>query len=77
LTLREKPAIMTIMEKRMDRTKIVIAKKEDFDKMDDFYWANASAEEKIETVTFLRECFYGKEATTGRLQRLYKILKFE
>jgi len=65
------------MEKRMDRTKIAIATQEQFDKMDDFYWANASVEEKIETVTFLRECFYGKEATTGRLQRFCKILKFE
>jgi hypothetical protein len=65
------------MEKRMDRTKIVIAKQEDIDKMDDFYWANASVEEKIETITFLRECFYGREATTGRLQRIYTILKFK
>jgi len=65
------------MEKRMDRTKIVITTQKDSDKMDDFYWANASIEEKIETVTFLRECFYGKEATTGRLQRFYTILKFK
>ena len=65
------------MEKRMDKTKIIIATQEQFDKMDDLYWANASVEEKIETVTFLRECFYGKEATTGRLQRFYKILKFK
>jgi hypothetical protein len=50
---------------------------EDFDKMDDIYWAKASVEEKIQTVTFLRECFYGEEATTGRLQRFYKILKFK
>jgi len=65
------------MERKMDRTKVVIAKQEDFDKMDDIYWANAPAEEKIETVTFLRECFYGKEATTGRLQGFYQILKFK
>ena len=45
--------------------------------MDDLYWANASIEEKVETVTFLRECFYGEEATTGRLQKVYSILKFE
>jgi hypothetical protein len=61
----------------MDRTKIVIATQKEFDEMDNFYWANASVEEKIQTVTFLRECFYGKEATTGRLQGLYKILKFK
>jgi hypothetical protein len=65
------------MENRMDRTKIVISTQENFDKMDDLYWANASVEEKIETVTFLRECFYGKEASTGRLQGFYKILKFK
>jgi len=64
------------MEIKMDRTKIFIGTHEDFDKTDDLYWANASVEEKMETVTFLRECFYGKEATTGRLQRFYKILKF-
>jgi len=65
------------MERKMDRTKIVIATHETFDKMDDLYWANASVEEKLETVTFLRECFYGKEATTGRLQGFCKILKFK
>ena len=65
------------MEKRMDRTKIMITTHENADKMDDLYWANASVEEKVETVTFLRECFYGKEATTGRLQRFCTILKFK
>ena len=28
--------------------------------------------EKFETMTYLRECFYGKNATTGRIQRVYK-----
>ena len=65
------------MEKRMDRTKIVITTHENSDKIDDFYWANASIEEKMETVTFLRECFYGKKATTGRLQRFYKVSKLK
>jgi hypothetical protein len=66
-----------ILEKKMDRTKIIISTKGNFDEMDDIYWANASLEEKMETVTFLRECYYGKEATTGRLQRFYKILKLK
>jgi hypothetical protein len=64
-------------DKKIDRNKIVVSKRENFDEIDDIYWANASKEEKIETVTFLRECFYGKEATTGRLQRFYKILKLK
>jgi len=69
--------IIYMLGEKMDRTKIVISTKENFDEMDDIYWARASKEEKIETVTFLRECFYGEEATTGRLQRFYKILKFK
>ena len=65
------------MERRMDRTKIIIATQENIEKMDDLYWASASVKEKVETVTFLRECFYGKEATTGRLQRFCTIIKYK
>ena len=28
--------------------------------------------EKFETMTYLRECFYGENATTGRIQRVHK-----
>jgi len=65
------------MENRMDRTKIVITTQKNSEKEDDLYWLNASIEEKLKTVTFLRECFYGEEATTGRLQGFYKILKLK
>jgi len=62
---------------KMDRSKVVFLTHEQAEKDDDEYWMKASAEEKFETVTYLRECFYGKEATTGRLQRIYQFLKFE
>jgi len=62
---------------KMDRSKVVFLTHEQAEKEDDEYWMKASAEEKFETVTYLRECFYGKEATTGRLQRIYQFLKFE
>jgi len=62
---------------KMDRSKIMIGTQKEFEEKDDLYWANASMEEKMETVTFLRECFYGEEASTGRLQRFYQILKFK
>ena len=65
------------MNDRMDRTKIIITTHEESDKMDNLYWANAPVKEKLETITYLRECFYGKEATTGRLQRIYTIFKQE
>jgi len=34
-------------------------------------------QEKARTITFLRECFYGKRATTGRVQRIFEVSKFE
>jgi len=34
-------------------------------------------EEKLQTVTYLRECFYGEDATTGRLQRVCQIIKMK
>jgi len=63
--------------KRFDKSKIIIAKREDIDKMDSEYWSNASTKERLQTVTYLRECFYGKKATTGRIQRICTIFKQE
>ena len=63
------------MNERMDRKQVFVGNADDLNKKDKEYWSKASVEEKLETITFLRECFYGKEATTGRLQRFYKIIK--
>jgi hypothetical protein len=68
---------------KIDRSQIVIAQKETLDKNDAEYWSRATIEEKLQTITFLRECFYGKEATTGhltdagRLQRVHTVLKLK
>ena len=62
---------------KFDRSSIVVAKRDELDKKDDEYWRLASVEEKFQTITYLRECFYGKEATTGRIQRVYKLFKFK
>ena len=61
----------------MDKSQIIIAKQEELDEMDNEYWIKASINEKLETITYLRECFYGKEATTGRVQRIHKMFKLE
>lgn len=61
--------------KQMDRTMITIGKAEEMDQLDREYWSQALIAEKLETITYLRECFYGKEATTGRLQRIYTVFK--
>ncbi|MCL2066829.1 MAG: hypothetical protein FWG99_05135 [Treponema sp.] len=65
------------MTEKMDRTRIVIAKKDELDSRDTGYWNHATIEEKLQTITFLRECFYGDEATTGRLQRVYTMFKLK
>ena len=62
---------------KIDRSQIVIEKKETLDNCDAEYWGHATVEEKLQTITYLRECFYGKEATTGRLQRVHTMLKLK
>ena len=60
---------------KMDRTRLSYGPAEKHDREDREYWQNAPYEEKLMTITYLRECFYGSKATTGRLQRFYKVLK--
>ena len=62
---------------KIDRKQVVIAKREMLDNMDDEYWSNAAIEEKLQTIEYLRECFYGKDATTGRLQRFHTMFKLK
>ena len=62
---------------RMDRSRISVGTAEKHDEEDRVYWQNASCEEKLMTITYLRECFYGPKATTGRLQRFYQILELK
>ena len=66
-----------MMSEKMDRSKIFYGNQKIFDEEDQEYWKNASIKEKLQTITFLRECFYGKEATTGRLQRVYTVSKLK
>jgi hypothetical protein len=61
------------METRMDRACAVLSTTEELEAEDARYWAAASYGEKLATITYLRECFYGPEATTGRLQGVYSV----
>ncbi|HEX2958661.1 MAG TPA: hypothetical protein VHO70_17635 [Chitinispirillaceae bacterium] len=65
------------MNEKMDRSRFKIASHEELEQEDRKHWANAPYSEKLETITWLRECFYGPEATTGRLQRFYQILELK
>ena len=66
-----------MLTEKIDRTQVIIAKQDMLDEMDAEYWRHAATEEKLQTIMLLRECFYGEEATTGRLQRFHKALKLK
>jgi hypothetical protein len=34
-------------------------------------------QDRFALITYLRECFYRPEATTGRLQRIFEVTKFQ
>ena len=63
------------MAEKMERQKVRVGTLRSLDKEDREYWRNATVQEKLETITYLRECFYGPEATTGRLQRIHTVFK--
>jgi hypothetical protein len=65
------------MKTRMDRGRFQVSTHEDLEKQDKEYRANATIAERLETITYLRECFHVAEASTGRLQRLNKVLELK
>ena len=66
-----------MLPQKMNRTQVVIAKQAKLDDVDADYWISSPIEEKLQTITYLRECFYGKEATSGRLHRVHTMLKLK
>ena len=38
---------------------------------------NLTPQDRFALITYLRESFYGPEATTGRLQRVFEVTKFQ
>lgn len=63
------------MQERMDRRIVSFGTTSEHDSKEHQYWQRAGYQEKFITITYLRECFYGSKATTGRLQRVYKFSK--
>jgi hypothetical protein len=66
-----------MFSERIDKSKVIYSKKKLLNIDDNKYWEKASSEEKLKTITYLRECFYGETATTGRLQRIYTMSKLK
>jgi hypothetical protein len=38
---------------------------------------NTTPQDRFALITYLRECFYGPEATSGRLQRVFEVTKLQ
>jgi len=68
---------MVLVSERMDRNQIAFESFTEHEKNDSEYWKKTTIKERLQTVTFLRECLYGPEATTGRLQRFFEFLKLQ
>ena len=68
---------VNMFSERMDKSQIIYSTKEVLNKKDIEYWKKASSKEILQTITYLRECFYGETATTGRLQRIYTMSKLK
>jgi len=66
-----------LFSERIDKSKIIYSNKKSLNIDGSVYWEKASIKEKLQTITYLRECFYGKTATTGRLQRIYIMSKLK
>jgi len=66
-----------MFSERIDKNQILYSNKEALNIHDSIYWENATTKEKLQTITYLRECFYGEAATTGRLQRIYTMSKLK
>jgi hypothetical protein len=63
------------MNAKVDRGYAVLSDMSALDADDQQYWSSADLKDKLQTITYLRECFYGAEATTGRLQGFYRLVE--
>ncbi len=63
------------MVQRMNRMSVTVGTAKELDKENRRQLTETSVKDRLETITYLRECFYGSEATTGRLQRFYTVFK--
>jgi hypothetical protein len=65
---KNKPKKIELLEKK----EVFCGTWEDAEIINSDYCLFVLGEEKLRTITYLRECFYGKNATTGRIQRIHQ-----
>jgi hypothetical protein len=63
------------MNKVMNRMNVSVGTAQELEVAEKEVLKHTSVKERLQTITYLRECFYGTEATTGRLHRFYKVFR--
>ena len=61
---------------KMDRNSWSFGSFEDGEKEEADALSKMSHQKKAAIITFLRESYYGRQATTGRVQRIFEVSKF-
>ena len=62
---------------KIDRNVWSVGSFEDGEREEADALSKMSHQKKSAIITFLRESYYGRQATTGRIQRVFEVSKFE
>jgi hypothetical protein len=60
---------------KIDRNIWSVGSRQESEKEEVLAISNLSPQKKSAVITFLRESYYGQQATTGRLQRIFEVSK--
>jgi hypothetical protein len=60
---------------KIDRTVCSVGSFEDAEREEAEELSKMSPQKKSAIITFLRESYYGRQATTGRIQRVFEVFK--
>jgi hypothetical protein len=60
---------------KLDKTSWSAGSFQDMEKEETEQLSKLSLQKKSAAITYLRECYYGRQATTGRLQRIFEVSK--
>lgn len=62
-------------ELKLDRTAVRVCTFEEAEEEDRAYWHSRSMEKRLAAIGWLRELNYGRDAVSGRLQRVLEITR--
>jgi hypothetical protein len=66
---------LNLKHMKLDKTTWSAGSLQDMEKEEAEQLSKLSHQKKSAAITYLRECYYGRKATTGRLQRIFEMSK--